>query len=142
LQFLKYFAHPHWPTLSLIGQQSLVIQIHLLAALAAFVVGAVQILGPKGTGMHRTLGWIWVIFMMTVAVSSLWIRVINHGQFSFIHLLSLLTLVMVPMLVYAARKHDVRQHSRLATRLYIGALVIAGIFTFLPGRLMWKMFFG
>ncbi len=110
--------------------------------MAAFAVGAIQIFGPKGTTLHRILGWTWVIFMMTVAISSLWIRIINHGQFSFIHLFSVLTLIMAPMLVYAARKHDVKRHSGIAIRLYAGALLIAGLFTFLPGRLMWQMVFG
>jgi len=129
MSFLSYFAHPHWPTLSLIGQQSLVIQIHLLAAVAAFVVGAIQIFGPKGTTMHRILGWSWVIFMITVAISSLWIKLINHGQFSFIHLFSVVTLIAAPMLVYAARTHNVKRHSGIAIRLYAGALLIAGLFT-------------
>ena len=142
MPYLSSFAHPHWPTLSLIGQQSLVIQIHLLTAVAAFVVGAIQIFGPKGTIMHRILGWTWVIFMMTVAISSLWIKLINHGQFSLIHLFSVVTLIAAPMLVYAARKHDVKRHSGIAIRLYAGALLIAGLFTFLPGRLMYTMFFG
>jgi uncharacterized membrane protein len=142
MSFLSYFAHPHWPTLSLIGQQSLVIQIHLLAAVAAFVVGAIQIFGPKGTTMHRILGWSWVIFMITVAISSLWIKLINHGQFSFIHLFSVVTLIAAPMLVYAARTHNVKRHSGIAIRLYAGALLIAGLFTFMPGRLMYTIFFG
>jgi uncharacterized membrane protein len=142
MPFLSSFAHPHWPTLSLIGQQSLVIQIHLLAAVAAFAVGAIQIFGPKGTSLHRILGWSWVIFMMTVAISSLWIKIINHGQFSFIHLFSVVTLISAPMLVYAARKHNVKRHSGIAVRLYAGALLGAGLFTFFPGRLMWQMFFG
>ncbi|ESQ85750.1 hypothetical protein AEAC466_00835 [Asticcacaulis sp. AC466] len=142
MSFLDNYTHPHLPTLSLIGHVSPVIQIHLLAAVAAFVIGAVQIFGPKGTTLHRILGWTWVIFMMTVAVSSLFIKIINHGQFSFIHILSGLTLVTVPLLVYAARKKNIRAHKRYATNLYVGALLIAGLFTFMPGRLMWQMVFG
>eukprot|EP01042_Synura_sphagnicola_P010791 gene10791-13825_t len=135
MSYLSYFAHPHWPTLSLIGQQSLVIQIHLLTALAAFVIGAIQLLGPKGTGLHRILGWSWVLIMLTVAVSSLFIKLINHGSFSFIHIFSGLTLVMAPLLAYAARTKRIDLHKRVATRLYTGALLIAGLFTFFPGRL-------
>ncbi len=140
--FLSAYAHPHLPVLSLIGQVSLVIQIHLLAAVAAFVIGAVQIFGPKGTGMHRVLGWTWIIFMVVVAGSSFFIRIINHGSFSFIHILSGATLIAAPMIVYAARKKDIKAHKKHATRLYTGALIVAGLFTFLPGRLMWQMFFG
>ncbi len=145
MSLTEYFAHPHLPKLFLIWQQPLVIQIHLLTAVAAFVIATVQIFGPKGTGLHRILGWSWVILMMTVAVSSLFIHIINpHGPggFSFIHILSGLVVVMVPLMVYAARKHNVNLHKRIATNLYIGALIVAGLFTFFPGRLMWQMFFG
>ncbi|ESQ93360.1 DUF2306 domain-containing protein [Asticcacaulis benevestitus] len=140
--FLSAYAHPHLPNLALIGEVSPVIQIHLLAAVAAFVIGAVQIFGPKGTGMHRILGWTWIIFMMVVAGSSFFIKIINHGSFSFIHILSGATLIAAPMIVYAARKKDIKAHRKYATRLYTGALLIAGLFTFLPGRLMWQMLFG
>jgi uncharacterized membrane protein len=37
------------------------IPLHALAAMAAFVLGVVQLAAPKGTLPHRTLGWIWVI---------------------------------------------------------------------------------
>jgi uncharacterized membrane protein len=142
MTLLDHYAHPHLPNIALIGQVSPVIQIHLLAALAAFAIGAVQIFGPKGTGMHRILGWTWIIFMVVVAGSSFFIKIINHGQFSLIHILSGATLVAAPMVVYAARKKDIKAHKKYATHLYTGALLIAGLFTFLPGRLMWQMVFG
>jgi len=142
MSFLEYFAHPHAPNFAIIGEQPLVIQIHLLAAVCAFAVATIQIFGPKGTIPHRLLGWIWVIFMFTVAISSFFIQLINKGGFSFIHILSVLTLIGVPMLVLAARRHDVKNHRKHAINLYVGALLIAGIFTFLPGRLMWHIFFG
>jgi len=142
MSFLDNYTHPHLPNLSLIGEVSPVIQIHLLAALAAFAIGAVQIFGPKGTTMHRILGWSWIIFMVVVAGSSFFIRMINHGSFSFIHILSGATLVAAPMIVYAAKTKDINAHKKHATRLYVGALLIAGLFTFLPGRLMWQMVFG
>ena len=139
---LDAFAHPHWPDLALVAAQPLVIKIHLLAALGAFAVATVQIFGPKGTLPHRLLGWIWVVFMLTVAVSSFFVRQINPGGFSFIHILSVVTIVVLPLLVLAARRHDVKSHRRHAISLYVGALLIAGIFTFMPGRLMWHVFFG
>jgi len=139
---LQAFAHPHAPDLALVAQQPMVIKIHLLAALGAFLVATIQIFGPKGTLPHRTLGWIWVVFMATVAVSSFFIQMINPHGFSLIHILSVVTLIVLPMLVLAARRHDVKAHRRYAINLYLGALVIAGAFTFMPGRLMWQVFFG
>ncbi|MBW8880694.1 MAG: DUF2306 domain-containing protein [Asticcacaulis sp.] len=140
--FFQAFAHPHAPDLALLAAAPLVIQIHLAAAVAAFTVATIQIFGPKGTLPHRTLGWIWVVFMMTVAISSFFIQIINPHGFSLIHILSVVTLIGVPILVLAARRHDVKRHRRIALNLYIGALLVAGIFTFMPGRLMWRMFFG
>lgn len=136
------FAHPHWPNLALIAAQPLYVQVHLYAALAAFAIGAVQIFGPKGTIPHRILGWIWVVFMFTVAASSFTIRMINPGHLWFIHILSVATLITLPLAVYAARRHDVASHRRHMTGLFVGALIVAGVFTFLPGRLMWRIFFG
>jgi uncharacterized membrane protein len=140
--FFNHYAHPHWPDLSMVSHVSPAVQIHLAAAMIAFAVATLQILGPKGTTFHRIVGWGWVIVMFTVAVSSFFIRQINHGTFSFIHILSGVTLVALPLLVLAARRGDIKKHRRDAYQLYIGALLIAGIFTFLPGRLMWHIFFG
>ncbi len=142
MPFLAHFAHPHWPNFAVFAHASPVILIHLGFAVLAFVIGAIQIIGPKGTTMHRILGWSWVVMMMTVAVSSFFIHIINPAGFSLIHLLSVLTVVMLPVGVYAARRHRVDLHGRTMTRLYVGALIIAGIFTFFPGRLMWQMVFG
>ena len=140
--FLAHFAHPHAPNLALLNGVSPVILIHLGFAVLAFVIGAIQIIGPKGTTMHRILGWSWVVMMLTVAISSFFIHLINPAGFSLIHVLSVVTLIALPLGVYAARRHKVDTHGRIMTRIYVGALIIAGIFTFFPGRLMWQMFFG
>ncbi|MGZ3305012.1 MAG: DUF2306 domain-containing protein [Asticcacaulis sp.] len=142
MSFLDHFAHPHWPHLGLLGHVSPVILIHMFAALAAFTIGTIQIFGPKGTTMHRILGWSWVIIMFTVAGSSFFIHSINRNGFSLIHILSLVTLIFLPVGVYAARAHKIDLHKKTMRNLYIGALVIAGLFTFFPGRLIWSIFFG
>ena len=53
------------------------IPLHAFAAMAAFVLGAVQLAAPKGTLPHRTLGWVWVALMLAVAISSFWIHQIR-----------------------------------------------------------------
>ena len=119
------------------------IPIHAFAAMAAFVLGIVQFAAPKGTLPHRTLGWIWVILMATVAVSSFWIHQIRLvGPWSPIHLLSIFTLITLPLAVWRARRHDVAGHRRIMILLFSGALVIAGLFTLLPGRIMHAVVFG
>ena len=119
------------------------IPLHAFAAMAAFVLGAVQLAAPKGTLPHRTLGWIWVLLMALVAASAFWIHQIRlWGPWSPIHLLSVFTLVMLPLAVWRARRHDVRRHQHAMAGLFVGALVIAGIFTFMPGRIMHAVLFG
>jgi uncharacterized membrane protein len=134
--------HLHAPELGLIQQQPVAVQLHLAAVLAALAIGIVLLIGVKGRTMHRTLGWTWVGAMMIAAVSSLFIRMLNHGAFSYIHLLSGWTIVTLPMAVVFARRHMVRHHARMMTGLFTGGLILAGLFAFFPGRLMWRMFFG
>jgi uncharacterized membrane protein len=109
-----------------------VIQIHAFAALGAFALGAMQLVAPKGTIPHRTF----VLSSFFIHTIRLW------GPFSPIHLLSIFTMAMLPLAVWRARQHDVRKHQRAMLGLFLGALVIAGIFTFLPGRIMHAVVFG
>jgi uncharacterized membrane protein len=119
------------------------IQIHAFAAMSAFALGVVQLSAPKGTLPHRTVGWIWVTLMLIVSISAFFIHQLRvWGQWSPIHLLAIFTLVMLPLAVMAARRHDVPGHRRAMLGLFVGALVIAGIFTFYPGRIMYEVVFG
>ncbi len=113
------------------------IQVHAFAAMLAFGLGLVQLAAPKGTLPHRTFGYVWVALMAVVALSSFWIHTIRQvGGFSVIHLLSILVLALLPAAVAHARAHRVGRHRRAMIGLFLGALVIAGIFTFTPGRIM------
>jgi uncharacterized membrane protein len=119
------------------------IPLHAFAAMAAFVLGIVQFAAPKGTLPHRTLGWIWVLLMASVAISSFWIHTIRLvGPFSPIHLLSIFTLIMLPLAVWRAHQHRVADHRRIMIMTFAGALVIAGAFTLVPGRIMHAVVFG
>jgi uncharacterized membrane protein len=119
------------------------IRLHAFAAMAAFVLGVVQIGAPKGTIPHRTIGWVWVALMLAVSISAFWIHTIRlWGPWSPIHLLAIFTLVMLPVAVLHARRHRVRQHRIGMLSLFFGALVIAGLFTLFPGRIMHAVVFG
>jgi uncharacterized membrane protein len=121
----------------------LAIQLHAFAAMAAFALGLLQLAGFKGTAWHRGRGFVWVALMLIVAVRSFWIHEIRlWGPWSPIHLLSILTLASLPGALYYAHTHQVRRHRDAMLGLFLGALVIAGIFTLLPGRIMHKVVFG
>jgi uncharacterized membrane protein len=119
------------------------IPLHAFAAMGAFVLGLVQFAAPKGTLPHRTIGFIWVGLMAVVAGSSFWIHQLRLvGPWSPIHLLSIFTLVMLPLAVWKAHSHQVAAHRRIMIYLFLGALVVAGLFTLMPGRIMHSVVFG
>jgi uncharacterized membrane protein len=119
------------------------IQVHAFAAVAAFALGVVQLVAPKGTLPHRTFGWAWVVLMITVCITSFWIHELRlWGPWSPIHLLSIFTLGALPVAVIHARRHNVVGHRKAMIGIFTGALVIAGIFTFWPGRIMYEVVTG
>jgi uncharacterized membrane protein len=59
-----------------------------------------------------------------------------------IHLLSMFTLATLPLGVWRAHRHDVADHRCIMILLCFGALVIAGLFTLLPGPIMHAVAFG
>jgi uncharacterized membrane protein len=132
----------HAPRLDLLAVAPPQIQIHVVAVSVALCVGVALMLGVKGRPLHRALGWTWVAAMATAAISSLFIHHAHPGAFSFLHLFAGWTLIALPVGVAAARTHRVRLHQRTMTGLFVGGLLIAGVFAFLPGRLMWRVVFG
>jgi len=119
------------------------IQIHAFAAMAAFVLGIVQLARPKGGSLHRALGYAWAAAMILVAASSFWISEINQWNgLSLIHLLSIQVLVTLPIALMAARRGNIRRHRFSMVGMFVGALVVAGLFTLLPGRVMHAVMFG
>lgn len=120
--------------------QSALVQFHVVTVAVALVLGPVQFVLPKGTGAHRVFGWIWATAMLSTAVATFFIRDMRDGQFSPIHIFSVMTFVGVPMALWLARV-KVMSHARAMIGLYIG-LVIAGVTAIAPGRVIWNMFFG
>ena len=120
----------------------LVIQLHACSALGALLIGSIQLFAPKGNLPHRTLGILFVLLMAFAAGSAIFIREINGGSFSPIHIFVPLTIIGIYRLTLAARRGDRISHRRQALGVFYGALIIPGLFTFFPGRLMYTVFLG
>jgi uncharacterized membrane protein len=119
------------------------IQLHALVAISAFGLGLMQLARRKGDGPHRLAGYVWVGLMLVIAASSFWIHEINQWRgFSLIHLLSIWVLGYTPFAVMMARRGNITAHKRGMIGLFAGALIIAGLFTFVPGRIMHAVLFG
>jgi uncharacterized membrane protein len=102
------------------------VAIHLATATLSVILGTAVSLAEKGSQRHRWLGRLWVLTMLVTALSSFDIRELNAGHFSWVHALSLLTLVGLARAIWAIRHGDVRGH-RFAMRGTFAGLVMAGV---------------
>jgi uncharacterized membrane protein len=115
--------------------------VHLATVLPALPLGLYLFLARKGGARHRLLGRIWMTLMAVTAIAALFIRHLNDGRFSFIHIASVVTLVGIPFAIAAARQGRIAAHRRHLLAMFIGALVVSGVLSFLPGRIMWHWLF-
>ncbi|NCN84557.1 MAG: DUF2306 domain-containing protein [Sphingomonadales bacterium] len=122
--------------------RELALTIHLLTVIPAIPLGAYVMLSQKGSQQHRMLGKIWLSLMFVTAISTIFIRNVNDGQFSWIHLFTLLTMIAVPQAIISARQGKIESHKKHLRNFFIGALIVAGLTAFAPGRTMWQWAFG
>lgn len=122
--------------------------LHLMSILAATLLTPVMLLRPKGDRPHRKLGYVWVGAMLLTAITSLFFNTgarggmgVFSGNFSPIHILSVIVLAQVPIIVRRARAHDRRAHESAVRAMVIGALLIAGFFTFPFNRMLGQWLF-
>jgi uncharacterized membrane protein len=114
--------------------------LHLATIVPAFLIGTYLLARRKGTPLHKILGKIYMVLMLSTAVITLFMsdgsgpRLLGH--FGFIHLFSLLVLYSVPAAYINIRKGNVLAHRGNMIGVYVGGILIAGAFTFLPGRLL------
>lgn len=124
---------------------SLPIILHLATVLPALALGPVVLLRRKGDRVHRWLGGLWATLMMATAIASAFIHSPGAGVagtgYSFIHIFTVWTLVNVPIGVWLARTGRIAAHRGVMTGLYAG-LVVAGLTTLIPGRLLGNLVFG
>ncbi len=120
--------------------------IHLLTVVPCVFIGAYLLFTKKGGNIHRLLGKIYMSLMVLTAIVALFMearvgpKFLDH--FGWVHLFCLLVLWTVPTALMAIRKGKVKVHRGKMIRLYIGAIIIAGGFTFAPGRYLYQLFFG
>ncbi|GAC03696.1 DUF2306 domain-containing protein [Paraglaciecola chathamensis] len=117
---------------------------HLATVLPAFLIGTYLLANRKGTPTHRTLGKVYMGLMLVTALLTLFMAAqvgpVLIGHFGYVHLFSLLVLYAVPRAYFAVRKGNIAKHKRSMLLLYVGAILIAGGFTFTPGRMLYDWF--
>jgi len=127
----------------------LLIFTHIVFALTAVPVGVYIFLTKKGTARHKLAGRFWVALLIIVSLSAIPIQTINPGQYSLIHLLIPYTISSLIYSIWSIRKFKKTRlykyryaHMYSMIGVYVGALLIAGAFTLLPGRFLHGVLFG
>ena len=106
---------------------------HILLAVFAVFFGLKNLISKKGDKTHKVIGWIWVLLMLYVSISSFWIKELNDGTYSWIHLLSVWVIISLTLAIYFIKKGKLILHKIFMIGTFIG-LSVAGLFTLLPGR--------
>lgn len=135
--------------LSLIFEQSLAVQVHFFTVVPAFFIGGwLLFFSTKGAPIHRLLGKIYLALMMITATAAIFIAAevgptisIAGLRLGLIHLFVALTYLGVFNAIRGVQLGDIRRHKGAMIGTYVGGLLIAGAFTFVPGRVMYNMFF-
>ena len=125
-----------------------IIYIHAFFALMAVPLGLYIFLTKKGTAKHKFFGRIWVAWLLTISVTAVFIQEITPGEYSFIHLLIPLTIGSLIYSIWNIRKFKKTalqkyKYSHMSSMIgvYVGALILAGAFTLMPGRLFYEILF-
>ena len=123
------------------------IQFHVATVVPAVILGTWQIFfSRRGTTLHRVVGYIYLVLMSVTALSTLWIHQLMPGKpfwgFSPIHLLIPMVLYGVYGALYGAWTRNIKLHRRAMIILYATAIVVTGLFTLVPGRIMHAVMFG
>lgn len=129
--------------MSILFAQAQPIPLHAVAAMAAIILGGVQFYMKKGGILHKLIGRTWIGLMIVVSVSSFFIHKIElWGAYSPIHLLSVWTIFSLGLAIYYVRVGNIKRHKQVMIALYGFALLLTGLFTLMPGRVMHQIVFG
>ena len=125
----------------------LAVRFHVATVVPAALIGTWLIFfSRKGAPLHRALGYTYLTLMTVTAISTLWVhQLMPNGPFfglSPIHLLIPLVFFGVYNAIMGARTHNIARHRYAMLSVYIGGILIAGGFTFFPGRIMHAVVFG
>ena len=125
------------------------IAVHMSAAIGAVLIGPVALWARKGRAqrprLHRAFGYAWVTLMIVTALSAIFIRdfdLPNLAGYTPIHLLVPVTVLGLVGAFYALASGNIVRHRQAMLSLYIGACVVAGGFSLLPGRLLGNLLWG
>ncbi|GAA1491081.1 DUF2306 domain-containing protein [Brachybacterium sacelli] len=110
-----------------------IIAVHAVAALYVLLLGPLQILRRRRDRAHRLLGASWVAAMLLVCTSSF---AIMPDGFSWLHGLSIWTLVCLVIAIASIRRGEVAMHRGFMVGSYLGTLAAFTFAALVPTRLI------
>jgi len=148
-------------TLQPLLNASPIIQVHAFAGMSALLLGAIQIVAPKGTIPHRSFGWLWFVLIMIMLLTAPIIHGAKlqdllgpglcyeadrslrwNGRCASIHLITIFLIFAIPFGPLLARHGQIKHHRNWMVVFWLGALIIAGAFTMDTHRIMHSVVFG
>lgn len=119
------------------------IQVHVIAAMLALILGPVALYRTRRDTVHKVIGYVWMLAVLVTAISSFAITNFGViGPVSPIHALSVLALWSLWRGVTTIRAGHIAAHRSTLRNLYWRGLMIAGLFNFLPsGRMVNRIVF-
>ena len=125
------------------------IAVHMSLALTAVTIGPVALWARMGLKkrpqLHRAFGYAWVTCMLGAAIAGLFIRdyrLPNIAGYTPIHLLIPLTVLSLYRSFRFLAQGNVTGHRKRMQWLYVGACLVAGAFTLVPGRFLGDLIWG
>ncbi len=139
----------HHATAQIPMQLTPLIAIQISAAIGALLLGPVALWARKGARqhprLHRAFGYAWVTLILATALSAIFIRdysLPNVAGYTPSHLLVPVTLVSLFGAFWFLSRGNIYGHRKTMQKLYVGACIVAGAYTLLPGRYLGNLVFG
>lgn len=129
------------PRFVLLDESPFASQLHALGAAGAFFLGPVLLAWRKGRTFHRVAGWVWVFTMAVTIISSAFVKNPDTGGLSWIHLSSVFHAVALTLATAFAIRRNIKWHRRLMILTYASGMLVGVATAFIPGRLMFEVFF-
>ncbi|MBP7566520.1 MAG: DUF2306 domain-containing protein [Burkholderiaceae bacterium] len=130
-------------------QMTPLIAVHMTCALGAVLLGPVAIWARAARvqrpRLHRAFGYAWVTLMLMTTFSAVFIRdygLPNIAGYTPIHLLVPVSLASLFFAFRFLLQGNITAHRYTMVFTYIGACLIAGAFTLLPGRYLGQLVWG
>ncbi len=126
-----------------------IVMVHMTAAIAATALGPFVMWARLGArlrpNLHRSAGYVWVALMVATAISAIFVRstlAISWAGFSPIHLFVPFVFFNLAVAFRALFKGRIATHRRHMVYTYVGACLVAGLFTLVPGRYLGDLLWG